>query len=259
MSASHKQNYKPPRTDKSAFNCPYCGVLAHQAWYKTSVEEMEINDTPHDSNKSIMNEEFVQNFSVEDTENLFSSMKTKPLLILRISQTDLAMRNIWFSQCYSCEDLSIWMFNNLIWPQHGDAPLPNSDMPDDVRVDYEEASAILGSSPRGAAALLRLSVQKLCKHLGQTGGNLNDDIAVLVKKGLRAQIQQALDTIRVIGNNAVHPGQIDLRDNRATARSLFDLVNLIADSMISEPKKISKMFDNLPEGAQEAIKKRDAT
>jgi hypothetical protein len=105
--------------------------------------------------------------------------------------------------------------------------------------------------------LLRLAVQKLCKHLGGAGDNLNHDIAALVRKGLPARVQQALDVVRVIGNNAVHPGEIDLRDDRATAEGLFRLVNLIAEIMISQPKHVSDMFASLPEGARKAIETRD--
>lgn len=118
---------------------------------------------------------------------------------------------------------------------------------------------ILDLSPRGAAALLRLGIQKLCQHLGETGENLYHDIAALVKKGLDVRVQRALDVVRVIGNNAVHPGHIDLRDDRATAEKLFGLVNLIAERMISQPKHVQELYESLPEGARKAIEKRDGT
>ena len=76
-------------------------------------------------------------------------------------------------------------------------------------------------------------------------------------KGLPAQIQQALDVIRVNGNLAVHPGELDMRDDRATAESLFGLVNLIGEVMISQKKHVSEMYARLPKGALEAIEKRD--
>ena len=86
-----------------------------------------------------------------------------------------------------------WVFDQTVWPRQGIAPLPNPDTPEDIRRDYEEASTILDLSPRGAAALLRLAVQKLCAHLGEKGKNINDDIAALVAKGLDPRVQQALD------------------------------------------------------------------
>lgn len=131
-------------------------------------------------------------------------------------------------------------------------------MPEDIRRDYDEASAILGLSPRGAAALLRLAIQKLCKHLGQPGDNINSDIAALVANGLHTVIQKALDTVRVIGNEAVHPGQIDLRDNSAVAESLFRLVNMIVEKTISEPKEVDALYALLPEGKRDGIVQRDA-
>jgi len=137
------------------------------------------------------------------------------------------------------------------------APLPSEDLPPDVKDDYIEARNIMNNSPRGASALLRLSLQKLMPHLGEKGKNLDTDIGNLVKKGLPVTIQQALDCVRVIGNNAVHPGELDLKDDTETATALFGLVNMITDAMIAEPKAIKALYDKIPKGAKEAITKRD--
>jgi len=40
--------------------------------------------------------------------------------------------------------------------------------------------------------------------------------------------------------------------------ALFGLVNLIADRMISEPKRIRALYDSLPERSKEQIIRRDA-
>ncbi len=61
----------------------------------------------------------------------------------------------------------------------------------------------------------------------------------------------------MVGNNAVHPGQINLKDDRTTAEKLFGLVNLITEIMISQPKHVASMYDGLPENARQAIEKRD--
>jgi hypothetical protein len=138
------------------------------------------------------------------------------------------------------------------------APLPLEDMPADVKEDYDEARSILSKSPKGAAALLRLAIQRLMPHLGEAGKHLDTDIANLVKKGLPIEIQQALDTVRVIGNESVHPGTIDVNDTPEVALALFDLVNMIVHSQIGQPKKIKELYGSLPMEKLEAIKKRDS-
>jgi hypothetical protein len=95
------------------------------------------------------------------------------------------------------------------------------------------------------------------KCVRTSGDNINGDIAALVKKGLDPRVQKALDIVRVVGNHAVHPGQIDLRDDRPTAERLFGLVNLICEKMISEPKHVEEMYGKIPEELRAAIEKRD--
>jgi hypothetical protein len=145
----------------------------------------------------------------------------------------------------------------MIYPEDSGVRPPNPDLGDDIKKDYLEAKSIVNKSPRGATALLRLCIQKLCEQLGESGKNINNDIANLVKKGLPQKIQQALDIVRVIGNNAVHPGQIDLKDDPDTAMKLFELINLVADVMISQPKEIERLYGTLPLGQKDAIQQRD--
>jgi Domain of unknown function (DUF4145) len=166
-------------------------------------------------------------------------------------------RGMMLGNCQHCHKYTFWYGDNLIYPYLSSAPLPNPDLPQDVQDDYEEARTILNKSPRGAAALLRLCVQKLYKDLGESGSNINDDIANLVKKGLSTLIRDALDSVRVIGNEAVHPGQMDLKDDRETALKLFKLINLVADRMITEPRLIQDVYATLPQSKVEAIEQRD--
>ena len=160
------------------------------------------------------------------------------------------------AKCDHCEEFSIWLKGNLLFPNKGEAPQPNQDLPESVKIIYLEAAAISSISPRGTSALLRLAIQVLCKELGEEGRNINDDIASLVEQGLPKRVQQALDIVRVTGNNAVHPGQIDV-DNPNTAGNLFGLINVITEYTISMPNKINNVYDELPEGAKDAIIKRD--
>jgi|TARA_R110002020_G_scaffold93286_4_gene225132 hypothetical protein len=158
--------------------------------------------------------------------------------------------------CDHCFDSTLWVFDMLLYPDNGNAPFPNSEMPDNVLKLYREAASIHSKSPRGAAALLRLAIQVLTKELGEAGNNINADIGNLVKKGLPIIVQQSLDIVRVTGNDAVHPGQIDT-DNPDTVSQLFKLINVIVEYMIDLPKRVGGIYESLPEGKKEGIEKRD--
>ena len=153
--------------------------------------------------------------------------------------------------------VAVWVNRRLLFPALSEAPPPNPDLPLDVLDDYKEAGRVLTLSPRSAAGLLRLSIQKLCASLNEKGKNIDDDIASLVKKGLSPVIQQALDAVRVIGNEAVHPGTLDLKDDIDTATKLFGLVNIITEQMVSNPKHVKELYEKLPTAKREAIDKRD--
>lgn len=167
------------------------------------------------------------------------------------------IKNFNYSECTHCGQFVLWISQKVIYPEAGGVPMPNNDLPHELKLDFEEARTILNKSPRGAAALLRLCIQKLCKHLGESGKDLNKDIGNLVKKGLPVKVQQSLDIVRVIGNDAVHPGQIDLTDDIETATKLFVLINFITDVMITQPREVDKLFNSLPANKLDGIKDRD--
>lgn len=76
-------------------------------------------------------------------------------------------------------------------------------------------------------------------------------------KNREKKIQKALDILRVIGNESVHPGQIDMKDNVEVATSLFSLLNTIVSVMITNPKEIDKLYKIIPETKRKRIEERD--
>jgi hypothetical protein len=149
----------------------------------------------------------------------------------------------------------------MIYPQASSAPKPTEDMPDEVREDFNEARQIVDNSPKAAAALLRLAMEKLVQDLtGDDDQDLFNGIGELVEEGrIDGRIQKALDSVRVTGNDYVHAGEIYSPDDRDTALRLFKLVNVIVELTITREKMIEKAYDEIPENKMNGIEQRDGT
>jgi len=160
--------------------------------------------------------------------------------------------------CGHCWEWSYWYKQRMLVPSEAPVPPAHEDFPEGPKADYDEARDIVARSPKAAAALLRLSLQKLMPELGEKGEKINDDIKSLVQKGVPAFVQQALDYCRVVGNNAVHPGEILLDDTPDVALALFEMLNVIVEQRIAMPKRIQAQYDELPESTRKAIEARDA-
>ena len=254
-----------PSVKETAFSCPHCGAYTTQFWHKLyAVSLPKESPTPFIPSKADK-ERFDRDTEIAQERREVVRGYLERILTGFVSleyhdnttycQTEVY--NLHLTKCYNCKQIAVWVYDRLLFPIIKTGVAPNVDLPPDIIRDFEEAREISNASPRGSAALLRLCIQKLCAHLGEKGKNIDEDIGRLVKKGLNPLVQQALDVVRVIGNEAVHPGVIDLNDDRDTAMTLFQLVNSIADQMISHPKTVQNMYEKLPESKRQAIAKRD--
>lgn len=224
----------PPKARLEKFTCPHCGAISAQLW-----GAMLAGD----------NISKVANVSALTAGCLRGSSLWREII---------GSNGHWIiSCCENCENICVWKDEKMIYPDVIAVDKPNEDLPDDIKNDYLEAASILNKSPRGAAALLRLCVQKLCKYLGKKGKNLNDDIGELVKDGLSDKVIKAMDVLRVTGDNAVHPGELDITDDTETATRLFELINYIADKTITDPMEIDSIYEKMPQSAKDAVEKRN--
>lgn len=253
-----------PSTGLTAFSCPHCSALTTQYWrsikatFKPDENSAPFRITSLQKEKDFFLKDIQDKEKRRDFELFLERLHSgTPFIEGRHERYTEHVQNADISECYNCKKLAFWIGNELIWPHLNEAPIPNVDMPEEIQRDFLEAGQIARQSPRGSAALLRLCIQKICIHLGEEGKNINSDISSLVKNGLDVRVQKMLDVVRVIGNNAVHPGELDIRDDRKVVEQLFSLVNMIVDSMISQPKAIEKLYTGLGEKIHSAIDRRD--
>ncbi|MCR6591149.1 Uncharacterised protein [Campylobacter insulaenigrae] len=224
--------YEKPEISKDAFNCPFCGVYTKMDFLNFSSSASKIYDGIGKIKYTYSISSDLEFEKIESIIDFYS--RVVPIL----------------SICHKCNKTTIWIDGKMIYPKPRLTPMPNEDLDENLKLDYEEASNIVQDSPRSACALLRLVLQKLLINLGEDK-NINNAIKNLIdKKEIDEKLQKALDSVRVIGNNAVHPNELDLKDDIDIALSMFRIINYIADRMISSKKEIDEIYNILPENAK---------
>lgn len=213
------KNYTPPVLDERAFHCPHCKTYAHQIW---AIIGCAVRRTPSD----ILAAHFQQVF---------------------INQRDLE-GVIKTSLCGYCRHICLWCNEKIVYPDVSIAPPPNDDLPKKALENYREASSVFFRSHRAAAALLRLAMEEIFNHVECKGNTLQEKIDYLIEHHkIPKEIAEAMDIVRIIGNEAVHPGTIDLQEKPETVTALFNLVNLVAERLITGPREIKKLHESLPD------------
>ena len=175
--------------------------------------------------------------------------------------------NLHVSRCYNCKGFTVWVRDRLVFPIRGDelpeivevdfrevaegvqAPAEDvqhsdedvqepAESVDESSEDFEEAAAILNRSPRAAAALIRICIQNMMPLLKETGQNLDERVASLVRKGLEVEIQQAMEVLQVIRKNPGQENHVDLRDETAIATRMFEsLKEILERRMLKNPNQ----------------------
>lgn len=245
------EKYIQPQFRLNVFTCPHCGAITEQQWNECLIS--------------------FYNAALNRCEYYATG----------VSQT----------RCVACNNLTLWITNKasknseeckgelgalgdtpktdsqayqMIYPQALTICPPVDNMPECIKELYEEARSIAHLSPRGAAALLRLALDKLCDEVcedckqAKFNGKIDQKIGVLVANGLSSKLQKAFDFVRVTGNDAVHElGLIDIQDNPEIVNALFALLNLITEKMITENKEIDNLYNLIPESRRDKIEERN--
>jgi len=218
-------DYVAPQFELDAFNCPHCRAYSQMDW-STLFRAKQAQRTP------------------------------VPYMIAVC--TRCGKNNVWLRKVIQRQP-EIITSGRMVYPDVVTTPPAIADMPDDVKAEYNEAATVLNKSPRSAAALLRQALQKLMVHLGEPGKKIDADIRSLAKKEkLPAMLIKVADTMRLTGNDSVHPGEMLDEDRDHIATKMFDLLNHIVYSAITQPKEFEAMYNMTPEHKRKAAEEKDA-
>ncbi|MDE8674688.1 DUF4145 domain-containing protein [Priestia aryabhattai] len=232
-----KEIYVAPELGLESFNCPECRAYSHQEW-------IEVIYTTYGDKFQLL----------EFTDGRIEYAQKGEVSI--ISSNHQMTHITAFSRCHSCKSITIWKNNNMVYPQNLNVEPPNPDMPKDIESLYNEARSIAHLSPRSAAALLRLALEKLLICLGAQKGTIDSMIQSLIKKDIispSGHVRKALDTIREIGNAGVHPTSIDLDENPKASFALFKVINFVVEKMITDQKTMDEIYNYIPKEKREKL------
>jgi hypothetical protein len=218
-----------PELDKDGFDCPRCGLWAHQHWATKNIQE-------------------TMDYTAVDGSPRKTSMWKESL-------------------CARCGDPSLWRGDQMVYPLARLGSSAHEDMPDPVRELYEEAATVAAVSRRAGAALARATVERLLRHLDTDApkkATLESRID-RIRNQVGTPLGQRLDIVRVLGNGMLHvdgdPGDLvvmalDDDEGPALIELLLDTANDLVDELIARPQHTKSLWAKLPDGIREKLLKR---
>ncbi|MCU5128196.1 DUF4145 domain-containing protein [Bacillus cereus] len=227
--------------------CPHCFKLSSQRWHY----KIGPYSRPGHSNQIYLEDTGEVELVVEPEKkrNPFDENNLAGIIVSTCNQCDASTH--WLKSMDG-DELQVHPLNFSNYPQ------PHEDMPDHIRKTFKEAGSVMHLSLGSSAALSRLTLENLLKHLGYDKGSLNDKIGkVIADEKVNSHVAKMLDIIRTYGNSGAHSGIINLDENPDVPKFLLDLINLVVEHMITLPNKVDTMFDALPPGIRAGIEKRD--
>jgi Domain of unknown function (DUF4145) len=233
--------YVAPNLETAAFNCPHCHVLCPQEWYRI-LKDKDDNGNP--------------SYAVRKTLPPKQQFYQSEMVRVPVGNAELHinlegnLEGFRITQCTNpdCQKEAIWEGNRMIYPLVSPAPLAHEDMPKKVKDIYNKARNVFPISHESSSAMLRLALEELLMTIDNSSKSISEKIDRLIKKGqFPIEAIQAMDSIRVFGNEAVHPGKIQLDEPEEVALFLFELMNDIVEETISKPKRRNKYYRLIPE------------
>lgn len=133
----------------------------------------------------------------------------------------------------------------VLYPINSNGIILPNEVPDEYKVEFEEATVVLGVSAKASAALSRRTLQRfLHEHLGIKKRSLAQEIQEFIEsQQLPSYLLDAVDAVRNIGNFAAHPlkdtntGEI-VEVEVGEAEWLLEVLEMLFDFYFVQPNKL---------------------
>lgn len=247
-----------PRQGSDGFDCPRCGAYAHQEWFDL---KRELSNNNGDWNGGTYTVNAVDNGLPDPMTGLQDTW-------IEDEDGTLVAHEVgrWrMSKCGKCREYATWRDEEIIFPFGSSyAPQPHEGMPDDAKILYREAAAVVGISPRAGAALARATLELLLKQLDPMEGKQDlfkriDN--VLLSVGAKTPLGRMLTVIRHIGNKSLHveeqPDAIMVQildpEEPGVLALIFESINDLVEQLITRPEKVERLFQDVPPEVRDPV------
>ena len=198
------------------------------------------------------------------------AQQTNTLTTSRLTKED-ARLGLKSTQCPECENFMVsiqWYkpttgeaWEELVYPRVGARAKAAPEVDPAIAEDFNEASLIIGDSPKAAAALGRRCLQHVLREkAGVKKADLSKEIQqVLDEDRMPGYLANSLDAVRNIGNFASHPIKSDhsgevVQVEPGEAEWILDTLESLFDFFYVQPTALARKRAALNQKLQDAGK-----
>jgi Domain of unknown function (DUF4145) len=147
-------------------------------------------------------------------------------------------------QCPGCKSATLFEFQSfsVYGDPHVSLPrafpaataIPWDDLPDELRQDHAEANSChLAGQYRAATLVARGVLQKAVRMLTDVRGSLKEELDSLVSEGvITKQLRLSADEVRLTGNDAAHPEELQVVTESEATDSLAFLDDFLQTTIV---------------------------
>src|SRR5262245_38207687 len=143
---ARRNTYISPAIDQLAFNCPHCNTLAKQFWFSVHADPLKADVKPVVATAETVKTVTFSNGNLEEAERdrklkwAEQMASGRPFLEVHREFRNRDVQNVSISYCFNCNEMCLWVYDQLVWPARAGGSEAKPLAPPNVRCEYEEAN-----------------------------------------------------------------------------------------------------------------------